>query len=103
MPKIRSMEGERTLGRMVYERMDVLGLDLEGAAELTGISERHLRRIIEDEGGAPQGVTRERLQRLGLSEREIALGNNRTKLQQLQAKAAALQSQLAPRREALTA
>lgn len=75
---IRAME-DLTLGRMVAAKMQELGLDLEAAAAQTGISERHLRRILDDDGYMPQERTREKLVRLGLTPQNIGLGAARSK------------------------
>lgn len=83
--KIRAME-DLTLGKLVLARMVELGLDLEGVSSLTGISVRHLRRIVEDEGFSPQSATAEKLTALGLSHESIAVGAARCKLKVLRSK-----------------
>lgn len=83
--RIKSMD-DLTLGVMVLARMNELRLDLDGAVALTGISARHLRRIIDDEGFTPQAGTQEKLQLLGLSAESIMLGSSRSKVKVLRAK-----------------
>lgn len=82
---IRGMD-DLTLGIMVLARMQELGLDLESASALTGISERHLRRIIEDAGFTPQEGTQAKLEALGLSRESIVLGATRSKMKVLQSR-----------------
>lgn len=80
------MEDNLTLGQLVLARLAELHLDLEGAATVTGISERHLRRILEDEGHAPWGSTIAKLERLGIERDALTKAASRTKIKALQVK-----------------
>lgn len=67
------MEG-LTLAAMISARLDELGWTLERASCETGISTRHLRRILANEGYRPQDGTLLKLTKLGLPRSTLLLG-----------------------------
>lgn len=63
-----------TLAAIVSARIDELGWTLEKASCETGISTRHIRRIVGDERYRPQRGTIEKLEKLGIPRSTLLLG-----------------------------
>jgi hypothetical protein len=63
-----------TLAAIVSARIDELGWTLEKTSDETGISTRHLRRIVGDERYRPQRGTIAKLEHLGIPRSTLLLG-----------------------------
>lgn len=77
MLRLKDVE-DLTLGSILLARMHELGIDFDEAASRTGLSERHLKRIANDEH-APQDSTATKLEVLGIPRSVIAQGAAKTK------------------------
>ena len=72
-PRIRPNMDAVTLAAVISVRLEELGWTLERASCETGISTRHLRRIIGDERYRPQRGTVEKLSKLGIPRSTLLL------------------------------
>lgn len=77
MRRLKGVE-DLTLGSILLAQMHALGIDFDEAAARTGLSERHLKRIANDEH-APQDATATKLEVLGIPRSVIAQGAAKTK------------------------
>lgn len=62
-----------TLAAVISARLEELGWTIDRAAEETGISYRHMRRIVGDERYRPQRATVEKLTHLGVPRSTLLL------------------------------
>lgn len=67
------MTANLTLGSVIGARMKEMDWTIRDASRISGVSYRHLQRILHEEGYSPHGDTIDKLAKLGIAKSTLAL------------------------------